>query len=38
MITILGMVGIYVGKIFENVKGRPTYIVGEKINFKSSSK
>jgi len=33
MITILGMVGIYVGKIFENVKGRPTYIIGEKINF-----
>jgi polyisoprenyl-phosphate glycosyltransferase len=32
MITILGMVGIYVGKIFENVKNRPTYIVGEKIN------
>ncbi len=32
MITILGMVGIYVGKIFENVKGRPTYIIGEKIN------
>jgi len=34
MITILGMVGIYVGKIFENVKGRPTYIVGERLNFK----
>jgi len=34
MITILGMVGIYVGKIFENVKRRPTYIVGEKINLK----
>jgi dolichol-phosphate mannosyltransferase len=34
MITILGMVGIYVGKIFENVKGRPTYIVGERLNYK----
>jgi dolichol-phosphate mannosyltransferase len=33
MITILGMVGIYVGKIFENVKGRPTYIVGERLNY-----
>lgn len=33
MITILGMVGIYVGKIFENVKNRPTYIVGEKVNY-----
>jgi dolichol-phosphate mannosyltransferase len=33
VITILGMVGIYVGKIFENVKGRPTYIVGQRLNY-----
>lgn len=32
IITILGMVGIYVGKIFEKVKGRPTYIIGEIVN------
>lgn len=32
IITILGMVGIYVGKIFEKVKDRPTYIVGETVN------
>jgi dolichol-phosphate mannosyltransferase len=32
IITILGMVGIYVGKIFEKVKGRPTYIIDEIIN------
>jgi polyisoprenyl-phosphate glycosyltransferase len=32
MITILGMIGVYIGKIFETVKGRPTYIVDEKIN------
>ena len=28
----LGIVGIYIGKIFEQVKGRPLYIVDEKIN------
>lgn len=35
MITILGMVGIYVGKIFENVKNRPSYIAGERLNYTS---
>jgi dolichol-phosphate mannosyltransferase len=33
IITILGMVGIYVGKIFETVKNRPTYIVAKKLNY-----
>lgn len=32
IITMLGMVGIYVGRIFESVKHRPTYIVAEKLN------
>lgn len=33
IITVLGMVGIYVGRIFESVKSRPTYIVGEMLNY-----
>ncbi|GAB5400429.1 MAG: glycosyltransferase family 2 protein [Aureisphaera sp.] len=29
IIFVLGVVGLYIGKIFENVKDRPTYIVKE---------
>lgn len=29
----IGIVGIYIGKVFDQVKGRPTYVVKEKINF-----
>ena len=32
IISVLGMVGLYVGKIFESVKNRPTYIINEVIN------
>lgn len=32
IISVLGMVGLYVGKIFETVKGRPTYIISEQLN------
>lgn len=32
IISVLGMVGLYVGKIFETVKGRPTYIISEELN------
>jgi len=32
IITILGIVGLYVGKTFENVKNRPTFIVKDQIN------
>jgi glycosyltransferase involved in cell wall biosynthesis len=37
VILILGMVGLYIGKIFEKVKNRPTYIVSEYLNFEDAS-
>ena len=33
IIFVLGIVGLYTGKIFEKVKERPTYILKEKLNF-----
>jgi len=35
IIFILGFVGLYIGKIFENVKQRPLYIIKEEINFET---
>lgn len=32
IITIVGITGLYIGKTFDKVKGRPTYIAKEKIN------
>jgi dolichol-phosphate mannosyltransferase len=32
IISVLGIVGLYIGKTFENVKNRPTYIVKDIIN------
>lgn len=32
IISLMGMVGLYIGKIFEGIKSRPTYIVDEKID------
>jgi dolichol-phosphate mannosyltransferase len=31
IIFVFGIIGLYVGKIFENVKDRPTYIIKEKL-------
>jgi glycosyltransferase involved in cell wall biosynthesis len=32
IILVLGVIGLYLGKTFENVKGRPMYIIKEKTN------
>lgn len=32
MITVTGMVGLYIGRTFEQVKNRPVFIVSETIN------
>ena len=32
IIMILGIIGMYLGKVFETVKRRPSYIISEKIN------
>jgi dolichol-phosphate mannosyltransferase len=33
ILMVLGIMGIYIGKIFNEVKGRPLYVVEEKIGF-----
>ena len=33
---MLGVTGLYIGKIYDRVKGRPLYIIGETINFDDS--
>lgn len=32
IISVLGMIGLYIGRIFESVKNRPSYIIKEQIN------
>jgi len=33
IMILLGIIGVYIGKIFEEVKKRPVYFIKEKINF-----
>ena len=33
LIMLLGMIGIYLGKTFDQVKGRPSFIIKDKLNF-----
>ncbi|MCF0202323.1 MAG: glycosyltransferase family 2 protein [Bacteroidaceae bacterium] len=32
LISLLGITGLYIGKIFDRVKGRPTFIIKDKVN------
>jgi dolichol-phosphate mannosyltransferase len=33
IITLIGMLGVYIGKTFEQVKDRPIFIINHKMNF-----
>jgi len=35
IILILGIIGLYIGKTYEKVKGRPQYIIKNRLNLKS---
>ena len=35
IIMLIGVTGLYIGKIFDRVKGRPTFIISETINVES---
>lgn len=32
IVSVLGIIGLYVGKIFDGIKNRPTYLIKEKLN------
>jgi glycosyltransferase involved in cell wall biosynthesis len=33
ILLVLGIIGIYIGKIFNEIKGRPLYVVGDSVGF-----
>lgn len=35
LLTLLGIIGLYIGKIFDQVKNRPLYVVSEEINIQN---
>jgi dolichol-phosphate mannosyltransferase len=37
ILLVLGIVGIYIGKIFNEIKGRPLYVVGDSVGFEASA-
>ena len=38
LLSVLGMVGLYVGKVFEQVKNRPLYLVDLTLNLEDNAK
>jgi glycosyltransferase involved in cell wall biosynthesis len=36
ILTVLGILGVYLGRIFQEVKNRPLYVLSEKLNFEQS--
>jgi polyisoprenyl-phosphate glycosyltransferase len=32
IVSVLGIIGLYIGKIFDGIKNRPTYLIKEKLN------
>ena len=33
LLLVMGILGLYIGEIFDQVKGRPLYVIQEKVNF-----
>lgn len=38
LMLVIGVVGLYISKIFDRVKGRPIFIIGDELNFDDSGK